>query len=299
MKIVNAHVHMIELEKMIEKQKDIALPGGIPVLKDIEATLPLLSPETLMAQMDEAGISQSIIFAVEAPIVYASNEYVKALCDKYPDRLIGFASVDPMAEDAVDILDKAVREYGLKGLKFHPPLQNFFPNDESVFPVYEKAQELDIPVAFHVGTTPFGSLCRLSQANPILIDDIAVRFPDLRIMLTHLGTLWHNESFMVVEKNPNVFIDTSAYLYEIKDLLTMDLIDRIGADKIIFGTDYPMPYAGRVHKIKDFVDCLNALGLPDDILRGIFGENINVLLFGEKEKAEAIRASDVVKKLKD
>ncbi len=296
MEIVNAHVHMIELEKMVERQGDLALPAGISVLKEIEATLPLLDPKVLLAQMDEARISRSILYAVEAPIVYASNEYVAGLCEKYPDRLIGFASADPKASDAPAVLERAIRELGLKGVKFHPPLQDFFPDDESIFPVYRKLAELGVPVVFHVGTTPFGSLCRLSQANPLLLDEVAVRFPDLRILLTHLGTLWHNEAFMVVEKNPNVFIDTAAYLYEIPQLLTRDLVDRIGADKIIFGTDYPMPYAGRVHRMKDFTDCVSALDLPEETLRGIFAGNLNRLIYGDDQDRKAIRADDMARK---
>lgn len=297
MEIINAHVHMIELEKMVQKQKDLKLPGGISVLKEIEATLPLLSPDILVAQMDEAGISKSILYAVDAPIVYASNEYVKALCDNYPDRFIGFASVNPKDSSAVDVLDKAIKKLGLIGLKLHPPLQDFFPNNKVVFPIYEKAVELDIPVVFHVGTTPFGSLCRLSQANPLLIDDVAVQFPNLRIMLTHLGTLWHHEAFMVVEKNPNVFIDTAAYLYEIKNLLTLDLIERIGPNKLIFGTDYPMPYAGQVHRMKDFVDCIKNLNLPESILQGIFKENLETLLAGNKANEKDISAIDLLEEI--
>ncbi|GAX62296.1 metal-dependent hydrolase [Candidatus Scalindua japonica] len=278
MKIVNAHVHMIELEKMVKKNAGHKVPGGISVLQDIEATMPLLSPEVLIGQMEDAGVSQSVLYAVDAPIVYSSNEYVQTLCAQFPDRLMGFASVNPNDKDAVERLDKAVNEQGLRGLKLHPPLQNFFPNNESVFPIYEKAVELKIPVVFHVGTTPFGSLARLSQANPILIDDVAVEFPDLRIMLTHLGTLSHLEAFMVVEKNPNVYIDTSAYLYEIKELLTMNLITRLGPHKIIFGTDYPMPYAGLIHQMKDFVECLKGLNLTEDILEGIFYKNFETFM---------------------
>ena len=296
MEIINAHVHMIELDKMVEKMGDLKLASGISVLDDIEPTIPLLEIDTMLSQMTDAGISKSIIYAVDAPIVYASNEYVHLLCEKYPDRLIGIGSVNPLAENALEVIDHAINEFGLKGLKFHPPLQNFFMNDKKVFPVYEKAVDLNIPVIFHVGTTPFGSLCRLSQANPLRVDDVAVEFPDLRIMLTHLGTLWHNESFMVVEKNPNVFIDTAAYLYEIEQILTMDLVRRIGEDKIIFGTDYPMPYSGKIHEMKDFVQCVNSLKLTDRVKEKIFSKNINSLLYGTETMGEDISAANMLHK---
>ncbi len=297
MEIVNAHVHMIELEKMVHKNAGLKIPGGISVLQDIEATVPLLSPQALIAQMDEAGIYKSVLFAVDAPVIYSSNEYVQVLCAQFPDRLMGFASVNPNDANAVERLDKAVSEQGLCGLKLHPPLQNFFPNDESVFPIYEKALELKIPVVFHVGTTPFGSLSRLSQASPLLIDDVAVEFPGLRIMLTHLGTLSHIEAFMVVEKNPNVFIDTSAYLYEIKELLTMDLITRLGPQKVVFGTDYPMPYAGVVHQMKDFVECLKDLDLTEDALEGIFHKNFETFM-NYDTSVEDINLEQILMKMK-
>jgi uncharacterized protein len=299
MDIVNAHVHMIELEKMVEASPDLAMPADIAVFQDLETTLPMLLPETLIAQMDEAGVTKSVLYAVEAPIVYATNEYVHALCKGYPDRLIGFGSVRPDDPNAPETLERAVKDLGLQGLKLHPPLQNFFPNDEAMFPVYAKCVELNIPVVFHVGTTPFGALVKLSQANPLLIDDIAVRFPDLRIMLTHLGTLWHNEAFMVVEKNPNVFIDTAAYVSEIETILTPDIVRRIGPDKIIFGTDYPMPYAGEVHRMKDFVDCIRGLPLDQSVLEGIFAGNFERLLHGRAEPAPMITVQGMMEKVRE
>lgn len=280
MKIINAHVHLIELEAMLERQPGLKLPGGVAVLSELESTLPLLTPEKLLEQMDEAGVDTAFLYAVEAPIVYSSNEYVCSIRDRYPSRFVAFASVNPLMPDAVQRFERAVREHGMKGLKLHPPLQDFFPNDEAVFPVYEKAVELNIPVVFHVGTTPFGSLCRLATANPILLDDVAVRFPELRILLTHLGTLWHNEAFMVVEKNPNVFVDTAAYINEIETVLTPDIVRRIGVDKIVFGTDYPMPYAGTVHRMSDFVECMRNLHFSRDELEQVFHANAQRFLNG-------------------
>lgn len=300
MSITNAHVHLIEAEGMLARFPGVDLSGGISVMAHLEQTLPLLSVDVLLAQMDAAGIEKSVLFAVDAPIVYASNEYVHSHCRAHPDRFVGFASVNPKAPDAVDVLERAVHDLGLRGLKLHPPLQDFFPNDPAIAPVYQKACELDIPVVFHVGTTPFGSLCRLSQADPLLIDDVAVDFPDLRIMLTHLGTLWHDAAFMVVEKNPNVYIDTAAYLYEIPKILTDDLMTRIGTDKVIFGTDYPMPYAGDVHCMADFVACIRGLGFTQDVLEGVFHGNFHAFLTGERDKRRGpeVNLAELVQRLR-
>jgi len=278
MKIINSHVHLIDLMGMVNKYPDLKLSDGISVMGDLGRLLPLLSEDEVIKQMDEAGIEKSVLFAVEAPMVYCSNEMVASLCQKYSERFIGFASVDPKQKDAAEILEKAVTKLGLKGLKLHPPLQNFYPNDEVAFPVYAKAQELGIPVVFHIGTTPFGAMCRLDQANPILIDEVAVRFPDLKIVLTHLGTLWQNEAFMVVEKNPNVYIDTAAYPYEIKEILNENMIKRIGENKIIFGTDYPMSFTGEIHTMKTFVELIKSLEISDGLKEKIFSTNFTEMM---------------------
>ncbi len=280
MGIINGHVHMIEVEALAARQSGPLFSGEVPVYTHIEQTLPLVLPETLIRQMDEANIEKSILFAVDGPILYSSNEYVRNLCDRFPDRLIGFASVDPKKTNSSDIFEKAVKDLDLKGLKLHPPLQDFYPNDKKIYPLYEKAIDLNVPVVFHVGTTPFGKSCKLSQADPILIDQIANDFPELRILLTHLGTLWHHSAFMVVEKHPNVYIDTAAFLYEIPQLLTIDLVNRIGANKIVFGTDYPSPFCDIVHKMSDFVDCISELDLPSEFIDCILTKNVFDLLHG-------------------
>jgi len=285
---------MIDLKGMIKKYGDISLPSSIAVLSNLKNTMHLLSLDVLLKQMDDANIEKSVLYAVEAPIVYASNEYVYNLCSKYPDRLIGFASVDPHSENALETLETAIKDFGFKGLKLHPPLQNFFPNDPIMFPIYQKAVELNIPIVFHVGTTPFANLCRLDQASPLLLDHVAIKFPKLKIMLTHLGTLWHNEAFMVVEKHPNVFIDTAAYVYEIKQILTSDLVSRIGANKIVFGTDYPMPYANKVHQMKDFVDCIKALDLNKKTIADIFSNNFNAFMNKVDIFNDNIKATDML-----
>lgn len=275
MRIINSHAHIIETDKAFGGNS----PGLLKYLKGISAfenadkVKQMISVENLISQMNESGIEKSVIFAMYAPVLYASNEFVAGLCQKNADRLIGFASVDIHDENCPEILEKAITELGLKGLKLHPPLQNFFPNERKVWPLYRKASELGIPVVFHVGTTPFGSLVKLSQAWPVLIDEIANDFPSLKIILTHLGTLWHNESFMVVEKHPNLYIDTAAYPYEIKEILTENLIRRVGEHKFIFGTDFPMPYEGKLHSLKDFTGTLYQLNIAAELKERILSEN--------------------------
>jgi hypothetical protein len=295
--ITNAHVHLIQLDRMVEAFTQTTVPAGLSVIQGVEDILPLLSLDALLKQMDEAGIDRAILYAVEAPLVYSSNEFVEQICQAHPDRFTGFASVNPLDPDAPRTLRRLVTEHGFAGLKLHPPLQGFYPNDQAAFDVYRACVELDIPVVFHVGSTPFGSLCRLDTANPLLLDEVAVALPDLRIMLTHLGTLWHNEAFMVVEKNPNVFIDTAAYIEELPHVLTPDLVDRIGPHKIIFGTDYPMPSPRRGHRMNDFVAAIRDLELPEDVKEGIFHGNLQALLSGSAAATGQVPVDQILAEL--
>ncbi|MFH1022006.1 MAG: amidohydrolase family protein [Planctomycetota bacterium] len=287
MKIINAHVHMLEL------RPGDAMPAEVAVLKGLAKTLPLLKTEELLRQMDVAGIEKSVLYAVAAPIVYASNEHVARLCREHPDRFIGFASSDVHGAGAVTELRRAVEVDGLRGFKFHPPLQGFSPDDPKMDPIYELAVSLNVPIVFHTGTTPFGKFARLKYANPILLDEVACRWPRLRILITHLGTLWHNEAMMVVEKNPGVFLDTSDYPPWIRKLVTPDNVQRVGEGKYIFGTDYPMPYRGEAHDLGMYVKCIKGLPLPEPIIRGIFWDNFWTFLNGRENLDRVVTGADL------
>ena len=280
MKIINTHVHLIEIDKVMKDNgmQYISFLKEIPTFITVEQVAKMISVDYLLSQMDEAGVTQSVLYAMYAPILYSSNEFVASICRQYPGRFAGFASVDIKNSDSPAILEEAIKKLGLKGLKLHPPLQDFFPDDKRLWPLYKKADELNIPVVFHVGSTPFGNLVKLRQAYPVLIDDVANDFPDLTIILTHLGTLWHNESFMVTEKHPNVYIDTAAYPYEIKEILNENLIRRVGENKFVFGTDFPMPYEGKLHQMKDFVDSINNLNISAELKERIFHVNFEKLM---------------------
>lgn len=280
MTIVNAHVHLIDLATVLAESG----PGftdylkQIPAFADLEQVLPMLSEDALLRQMDEAGIERSVLFALYCPILKASNAFVRDACARHPDRFWGYASVDPHDPRAPEVLEEAVTEYGLKGLKLHPPLQGFYPNDRKLWPLYAKAEALGIPVVLHVGCTPFGHLVRLDQAQPLLLDEVACAFPRLPIVLPHLGTLWHHETFMLVEKHPNVYVDMAAYPYELRELVTPSIVQRIGRHKWLFGTDFPMPYEGRLHRMADFVEVVNDLPLEPEVRQGMFSGNLLRLL---------------------
>ena len=294
MKIINAHVHMVELEKAFQPYTLADFAAEVNFLKgggDINDTRSLMESAQLIKQMDEAGIEKSVLLACDAPILYSSNEYVSGLCEAHPDRLIGFCSVNPRRINAVALIESAIKKMGLAGIYFHPPLQDFYPNDKTLFAVYEILAALHVPAIFHMGTTTFGNLVKLDQANPLLLDDVANNFPQLKILLTNLGTFWHNEAFMVVEKHRNVYVDTAAYTYELRGLLTEDNITRIGANKFIFGTGFPMPFGAKTHQMKEFVKCINSLSLSQELKERIFYKNFQEFMeagYTKKIKMETL-----------
>ena len=204
MRIINSHTHLIDISKVFsaENQHYLEYLKDIPTFSDVDKVSKMLSVENLLSQMDEAGIEKSILFAVDAPLLTAGNDFVEKICQQHAERFIGFASVNPNRENAFEIMKNIVEKSAMKGMKFHPPLQDFYPNDRKMWPIYKLASDAGQPVVFHVGSTPFGNLVKLKQADPLLIDDVANEFPELKIVLTHLGTLWHNESFMIAEKQP-------------------------------------------------------------------------------------------------
>ncbi len=168
------------------------------------------------------------------------NEFIAEYAKRNPSKYFGFASVNPNRIDAVKILEHDIREYGLKGLKLGPIYQRFNPMDAMVYPLYAKANELKIPIMWHQATSyvPSGPL---EYCNPVLLDPIARSFPDLKMVIAHLGHPWTAETACVVRKHKNVFADMSALgtrPWQMYNAMVSALEYGI-QDKIIFGTDFP------------------------------------------------------------
>ena len=141
-----------------------------------------------------------------------TNAQVAELCALSP-RLIGFASVDPHQASASEELTRAVEQLGLHGLKLDPSLQEFYPDDRAVYPIYERAQALRIPVLFHAGMT-WEPGARLKYSHPLRFEDVAADFPKLKIVLAHLAWPWVVDAVALALKYPNVHLDTSALYFD-------------------------------------------------------------------------------------
>lgn len=218
--------------------------------------------------MDQAQVSRGLICAWWGPAgPLISNEEVAAYVKQCPDRLSGVASVDlyrPM--EAVRELRRLVKEQGFKALRIVQWLWNLPPTDRRYYPLYAECIELGIPFCCQVGHT--GPLCPSEPGRPIpYIDEVAIDFPELKIVGGHIGYPWTTEMIAVATKHENVYIDTSAYVAKRFPPELVTYMKKHGSRKVMFGTNYPMVTAAMC--LKD----LDALQLTDEGKRLFLYEN--------------------------
>ena len=189
-----------------------------------------------------SDVDRAIVLAFDAPAAgfVVPNDYVASYVARDPTRLIGFGSVDPTASSATDELERMKRDLGLAGCKLGPIYQNVDPLGPEFLHVCEELERLELPLLIHQGTT-FARAGSLLQARPILLDEIALRYPELRIVIAHLGHPWFDEAIAVVRRHPHVYADVSA-LVSRRWLLYQALVAAIEyrvEHKLLFGTDFP------------------------------------------------------------
>ena len=157
-----------------------------------------------------ADVDRAVVLAFDAPAAgfVVPNDYVAAYVARDPARLIGFGSVDPSSGSAVDELERMKSDLGLVGCKLGPIYQNVDPLGPDFLRVCEALERLELPMLIHQGTT-FARSGSLLQAGPILLDEIALRYPKLKIVIAHLGHPWFDEAIAVVRRHPHVYADIS------------------------------------------------------------------------------------------
>ncbi len=199
----------------------------------------LSSPDALLQFMDEQGIDYVVALAETNSMVtgVSTNDRVAEFC-RVSERLVPFANINPYVTlDQVAELERCVTKLGMKGLKLYPTYQHFYPNDNKLFPIYERAQALNIPIMIHTGSSVFpGSL--MKYGDPLLLDEIAVFFPRLKIIQSHAGRgFWYDRAFFLAGLHENVYMDVTG-LPPQNLLKYFPELER-NADKIVFGSDWP------------------------------------------------------------
>ncbi|HEV7898529.1 MAG TPA: amidohydrolase family protein [Planosporangium sp.] len=193
----------------------------------------------------------AVVFTVDAEHATGHppirNEEVAESCAEHADVLIPFASLDPWrGKAAVAQARRLVTGYGVRGFKFHPSIQGFAPNDRLAYPLYEAIEELGVPALFHTGQTgigagvPGGGGIRLKYSDPMLVDDVAVDFPELRIVLAHPSFPWQDEALAVATHKPYVYIDLSGWSPKYFPPQLIRYANSLLKHKVLFGSDYPV-----------------------------------------------------------
>lgn len=288
--IVDAHVHVCPHEMHAK-----AIKNWFEKNAWFEICYGEDAPRSVIQSLDKYGIDKAVILAfnwarshhAKAP----PNEYVAKLTEEYPDRFVGFASVDPMEGDAATELESAICDLGLRGLKLAPSIQLFHPNDKRCYPVYKKAEDLRIPILFHAGAGGFPNTYS-KFGNPLLLDDVAVEFPQLNMIVAHLGGGFFREMLMLMVKNRNVYSDVSGIEFFVKmftlhPMSEQDLfkrfIDIVGHDRILFGSDNNFP------RVKTVLGILDDLGVKKEDRERIMSKNIERLLAIRDEADEGMK----------
>jgi hypothetical protein len=227
-----------------------------------------VTPEQMVALMDEAGVQTVLLSAWHRPGHWViSNDEIAGIVRQCPGRFVGVAAVNlEKPVEAVRELRRAVKELGFKALRVVPWLWGRPPNDKFYFPLYVKCIELDIPFCTQVGHT--GPLMPSETGRPVpYLDEVALTFPELKIVGGHIGYPWTDEMIGVAWKHANVYIDTSAYLPRYYPPSLIHYMKTYGQDKVLFGTNFPqLPFDKCVEQAR-------ALGLPEEVERKFLHEN--------------------------
>lgn len=283
---IDVHTHV--LASVTEKER----PGSeAEALAKVFGKIPELTVPELAGYYRERSMA-AVVFTVDSitrtgrePRV--SNEEIAEQAAKYPDTLIPFASVDPGRGAAgVRMARRLISDHGVQGFKFHPSDQGFYPNDPAAYPLYEVIAETGLPALFHSGQTAVGSGqrggagIRLKYSNPIHLDDVAVDFPDMPIIIAHPSVPWQDEALAVAGHKPQVYIDLSGWSPKYFPPQLVAQANSLLKRKVLFGSDFPALSPDR------WLDDFAKLEFKDEVRSLILKENA-VRLFGlEQTKSE-------------
>jgi predicted TIM-barrel fold metal-dependent hydrolase len=271
--LTDCHIHIQPVEMF--------KPAALEVMKRARGTYDDVlefcrNPKALLAYMDSIGLDRAVLINYVAPEVMGFtagvNKWVADYCKEDRKRLIPCGSVHPRHSANVGADVEAIIKLGIKLIKIHPPHQLLFPNDylngvEELATIYRLAEEHGVPVMFHTGTSIFPG-ARNKYGDPIYLDDVAIDFPKLKILLAHGGRpLWMDTAFFLLRRHKNVYLDISGI--PPKSLLTyFPRLEEI-AGKTLFGTDFPSP--GIPH-IKPNLDAVKALPISEESRNKILSE---------------------------
>ena len=271
--ITDCHIHIQPLE--------LFKPSALALMKNKRPNYDQIveycaSAKSFLKYLDSAGIDRAVLINYVAPEVIgftpAVNQFIAEYTKENPRRLLSCGGLHPKTSTNIMADVEQILRLGIRMIKIHPPHQLLYPNDylkgvKELEIIYRAAEANGIPVMFHTGTSIFEG-ARNRYGDPIYVDDVAVDFPKMKILLAHGGRpLWMTTAFFLLRRHPNVYLDISG----IPPKTLLDYFPRLAeiAGKTLFGTDWPGP---GVPEIKKNLDDFRALPLPEDIKQQILSK---------------------------
>lgn len=269
-KVIDAHMH---------------INFGRPQSQELAEKVGLkYTPEGLLEEMDESNVVRGLLMAVPGNI-----EAIKEFAATYANRFWVASSADPetVNKETLSALEADLKEGAVRAIKLYIGYRHFYPDDERCVPVYRLAIKYETPIIFHTGDC-VSTMARLKFSHPLTIDDLAFRFPDLKIVMAHMGNPWLWDAAEVIYKNENVYADLSGLVTgldeDYKDEYRLKLLDQLesaiyycGADHIMFGTDYCLASHA------DSIDFFSKLKIKPEDMEKFFYKNA-MRIYGKGEE---------------
>jgi predicted TIM-barrel fold metal-dependent hydrolase len=187
-------------------------------------------------------VQRCVVFGMKARHTgfYVPNEWIAEFAAQAPDKIIPFMSLDPTEPDYLEDWEHSFNDLKLRGIKLAPMYANFNPLDPHLDELYRRAAKHNLPILFHTGTT-FCQFAPLRYTTPALWDELAMRHPNVKMILAHLGHPWEGEALVTARKHPNVYLDLSALHYRPWQLYNSLILaqEYHVTHKILFGSDFP------------------------------------------------------------
>ena len=234
---------------------------------------PLGTLEDFIAELDSAGVTKSVCPGRDSESTIGCkvpNDYIASMVQQYPDRIIGFAGVDPLkGKEAVEEVERSIKELQLSGVALDPCFAYMSPNDQRLYPIYEKCIELNVPVILTVGPLPVKPLL-LKHGSPMPVDEVATDLPELDIICSHGGWPFTLEMIAIAMRHDNVYFENSGYHFMPGAEHIVQAANTIIPDKVLFASAYP---GGGGSTLKEEVEWFKNLSFKDEVLQKVLYDN--------------------------
>jgi len=288
--IVDCHTHIWQSPEQLG-QMDLGnsprwmrtRPGRISVERAGWRTVPAADPDHHWAQ--SGTVDKSIVLGFKSRYLQAEipNRYVSEYVGRFPQKLIGFAGIDPTEDCAAEEVHTAREALRLQGITVSPANQDFHPSDSRAMEVYAAAEQLGMPILFHP-SGQFTERSKLEYGRPFLLDEVGRQFPKLRVIIAQLGQPWIDETIVLLGKHANFFADVSGLLGRTWQAYTalVSAYQHGVIDKLLFGSDFPYTSAieciEALYSINQLAQGTNLPLVPRESLRGIVERDALALL---------------------